>query len=185
MSFDYVVVDIETTGFSHSKDHITEIAAVKVVDGVVVSEFQSLVNPGIPIPESITVLTGINDAMVVDQPNINVVLPRFLSFVGDLPIVAHNACFDYGFLTHNAKKCGVRITNNTLCTKRLADNLLPNLPSKKLSSVCKHFGLINKQAHRAMTDVKVTNDIFVLFLKKLATRNIVSKSQVISFEHSL
>ena len=87
----YVVFDIETTGFSPVKNRIIEIGAVKVVDGVITDKFSTFVNPDVPIPFDIEKLTSINDAMVLPYPKIDVILPRFLEFVGDAVLVAHNA----------------------------------------------------------------------------------------------
>ncbi|HBA63005.1 MAG TPA: hypothetical protein DCZ20_04025, partial [Lachnospiraceae bacterium] len=84
----YVVFDIETTGFSSIKDKIIEIGAVKVERGQIVDYFSEFVNPGIPIPYQITKLTGITDEMVIEAPKIDVILPKFLEFVGDAVLVA-------------------------------------------------------------------------------------------------
>src|SRR5699024_7727384 len=94
----FVVVDLETTGGSPSGSAITEIGAVKVRGGQVLGEFQSLVNPGVPVPPMITVLTGITTAMVMQAPPITEVLPAFLEFAHNTVWVAHNARFDVGFL---------------------------------------------------------------------------------------
>ncbi|MBU0666868.1 MAG: 3'-5' exonuclease [Nanoarchaeota archaeon] len=165
---EYIVVDIETTGLSKYMHKITEIAAVKVNKGKVVGEYQTLVNPGGHIPSFITRLTGISDEMVKDAPKIKEVLPEFLDFLGEHPMVAHNATFDFGFLNYSAERILKTIMNNKkVCTRRLASRILPDLPSKRLSSICKHFKVKNNQAHRAMSDVKATNEVFVKFIKSL------------------
>ena len=105
----FVVVDLETTGGSHSDSEITEIGAVKIRGGVVLGEFQTLVNPGAPIPAFITVLTGITDAMVLTAPPIGEAFLSFLEFAGspnESVLVAHNAPFDIGFLRAAAQKIG-------------------------------------------------------------------------------
>lgn len=94
----FVVFDIETTGFSSVKDKIIEIGAVKVENGKIVSRYSTFVNPEVPIPFEITKLTSITDAMVIDAPKIETVLPEFMEYVGDAVLVAHNAGFDVGFI---------------------------------------------------------------------------------------
>src|SRR5664279_3363886 len=94
----FVVVDLETTGGSPQSSAITEIGAVKTRGGEVLGEFQTLVDPGGPIPPFIVALTGITDAMLIAAPRIEQVLPAFLEFLGDAVLVAHNAPFDVGFL---------------------------------------------------------------------------------------
>ncbi len=166
MPEEYVIVDIETTGLSKYYHKITEIAAVKVRNGKKVGEFQSLVNPEVPIPRFITRLTGIDDEMVKDAPTIDEVMPRFLKFLGNGVLVAHNATFDYGFLHENAlEHLGKGLENEILCTRKLANRLLPELPSKRLGAICEHLGIINEQAHRAMGDVNATVEVFNHFLE--------------------
>lgn len=164
---EYVVLDIETTGLSRYYHKITEIAAIRYKDGKAIEEFESLVNPEVPIPRFITRLTGIDDDMVKDADPIEKVMPKFLSFLGDSVIVAHNATFDYGFLRFNAQELGLDLENEKLCTRRLANRLLPELPSKRLGCLCEHFGVNNEQAHRAMGDTRVTVDVLSGFLQML------------------
>ena len=95
---DYVVFDIETTGFSPEKNNIIEIGAVKVTNGEIVDRFSEFVNPEVPIPFEIEKLTSINDEMVKDAETIETLLPRFLEFIGDAALVAHNANFDVSFI---------------------------------------------------------------------------------------
>ena len=180
----YIILDIETTGLSKYRHKITEIAAIKVENNEIVDEFQTLINPRMPIPSFITRLTGITNEMVQSAPTIDQIMPHFLNFVGDTVIVAHNATFDFGFLDHNAKIVGASFDNEKLCTRKLANRLLPDLPSKKLSLICDHLGIINEQAHRAMTDVKVTAEIFSKFLNDLEFLGIVGKENVLKFERS-
>ena len=180
---EYVVLDIETTGLSRYRHKITEIAAVKFRKGKKIEEFQSLVNPEMHIPSFITRLTGIDDEMVKDANTIDKVMPGFLDFLGDSVMVAHCATFDYGFLNHNAEKCmSVSIRNEKLCTRKLANRLLQDLPSKKLSHVCNHFDIINEQAHRAMGDVKATAQVFSKFLDMLDEKGVKGKDNIFRFE---
>jgi DNA polymerase-3 subunit epsilon len=102
----FVVVDLETTGGSANECAITEVGAVKVRGGEVLGEFQTLVNPGSPIPAFIQVLTGISDGMVAQAPRIDTVLPAFLEFARGSVLVAHNAGFDITFLKAAAAATG-------------------------------------------------------------------------------
>jgi len=178
----YVVLDLETTGLSRSRHNITEIAAVRVEEGVVVDKFHSLVNPCERIPRFITRLTGITDDMVRDCPTIDKILPDFLDFLGEDVIVAHNATFDYGFISHNVEKhVGIEFRNKRLCTRKLANRLLSDLPSKRLSYLCEHFEIVNTQAHRAMADTLVTADIFSRFLAMMYDNDV---EDIFKFESS-
>ena len=122
-SFDneYVVFDIETTGLNNVNDRITEIGAVLIKNKKIVSTFSSLINPGIPIPEKIQKLTGITNEMVSSAPYIEEILPKFLNFVGDRPLVAHNAMFDVGFIKYKASLLGLSVNNPILDTLQLLE----------------------------------------------------------------
>lgn len=180
----YVVLDIETTGLSKNRHKITEIAAVKISNGKIVEKFHSLVNPEVKIPSFITRLTGIDNKLVANEPIIKEVLPKFLKFLQTEIIVAHNATFDYGFLSKNCEDHNLAFNNAKLCTRKLANRLLTELPSKKLSCLCDHFELNNKQAHRAMSDTLVTADIFAKFLEQLSKKEICEECDVFKFESS-
>ena len=174
-SDDYVVFDIETTGFSPSKDRIIEIGAVKVRDGKIVDRFSTFVNPQIPIPFEIEKLTGINDAMVLEASDIGTVLPEFLDFCGNASLVAHNASFDVNFITQNAKRLGISITPTVLDTVTLARQLMPNLGRYKLDTVAKALGISLENHHRAVDDAGATAEIFVAFvgmLRKMGIENL-------------
>lgn len=176
----YVVIDIETTGLSRYYHKITEIAAVKVNNGKIGRQFQSLVNPKTHIPSFITRLTGIDDNMVKDAPVIKDVMPKFLDFLGNKIFVAHNAGFDFGFLNHNAKG---EIKNPRLCTRKLANRLLPDLTSKKLSVLCNYFKINNNNAHRAMSDTLATTEILNNFLKMMNKKGFKTPKDVLRFEN--
>jgi len=178
----YTVVDIETTGLSKNYHKITEIAAVQLRKGVVTNEFQTLVNPETHIPSFITKLTGIDDTMVRDAPPIHEVIPRFHRFLGDDVFVAHNATFDYGFLSKNAAERDIVLTNERLCTRKLANRLVPELPSKRLGALCQHFNVINEAQHRALGDARATAVVLNNFLDLLKTRGIIEREELLRFE---
>ena len=165
----YVAFDIETTGLSVSNDSIIEIGAVKVVSGVVTDSFQTFVNPHRKIPGYITDITGITDEMLVGAPDIEEVFPKFLEFIKDTALVAHNAHFDMGHIEANAKKLGIELPNYPLIdTLNLARYFYSDrLKRFNLDAVAKHFKVDNFTHHRAGDDAKATADIFVLMLLDL------------------
>jgi DNA polymerase III epsilon subunit family exonuclease len=178
-----IVLDLETTGLSPRRHKITEIAAVKVFKDKVIDEFQMLINPEIAIPKFITKLTGITNEMVSNQPKINEVLPLLKEFIGDNLIVGHNISFDYRFLQENFwRHENFLLTNDTLCTMKLARRINNDLPSKRLGVVCEHYGLVNEQAHRAMGDVQATHGVLNKMLNKLNEKKIKSYEEVKGFE---
>lgn len=180
---DYIILDIETTGLSKFYHKITEIAAIKYKNHKPVEEFNTLINPEVKIPSFITKLTGIDDEMVKNEKKISEILPDFHNFIEDLPIIAHNASFDYGFLNYNSEKhLGKSLENPKLCTVKLARRLYPDLPSRKLSFLCEMFEIENKDAHRAMSDTKATATLFSHFHNELFSRGIIRKEDVIKFE---
>lgn len=179
----YVILDIETTGLSRYKNKITEIAAVKIIEGEIIDRFETLVNPQEHIPSFITHLTGIDDEMVKDARTIDKILPEFLKFIEDYAIVGHNVTFDYGFLNYNSViYLEKEIPNKKICTKKLANRILPELPSKKLSTICEHFEIINQNAHRAMADVLATTEIFNRFRNILSDFGIKELDDLLEFE---
>jgi len=180
-----VVVDIETTGLSKSRHAITEISALKVDQGEIIDEFTVLVNPQRPIPRFITKLTGINNALVRDQPPIDKLIPHFTKFLGDLPFVGHNARFDYGFLNMAMEiHLNKTMLNDVLCSARFARRLLPELPSKRLGAICEHFDITNEAAHRARGDALATSIIFNRFLTMLKERGIDQRKDILRFQSS-
>ncbi|MFP4117748.1 MAG: PolC-type DNA polymerase III [Candidatus Woesearchaeota archaeon] len=158
---EFVIVDLETTGLSARRHKITEIAAVKLKDGRIIDKFETLVNPGTPIPKHITKITGIDDEMVENAPSTRDALTDFLMFAGDATLVAHNASFDMSFLRHHAEdRLGLSILNPSLCTMQLSKSIVPEISSRALTSLCSFFGVANENAHRAMSDVKATYQVF-------------------------
>jgi DNA polymerase III subunit epsilon len=155
----FVVVDLETTGGSPADCQITEIGAVKVCGGEVLGEFQTLVNPGGPIPPFISVLTGITDSMVGTAPRIEAALPAFLEFARGAVLVAHNARFDVSFLKAACLRAGEPWPSfPVLDTVHLARHVLPRdeVPNHKLSSLARLFGSPVEPDHRALTDARAT-----------------------------
>ncbi len=178
---EYVVFDIETTGFSATSDRIIEIGAVKVKDGNITDYYSTFVNPEVPIPFEITKLTSITDDMVMDAKKIDEILPEFLEFVGDAALVAHNAGFDVGFIKENAKRLGLNSKYTYLDTVALARVLLPTLAKYKLNIVAKALNISLENHHRAVDDAKATAEIFVKFIEMLKERDITTLAGVNQF----
>ena len=157
----FVVLDIETTGFSAANHRITEIGAVKIEDGVITEEFHQLINPGVPVPWRITEITGITSEMLENQPAIDEVLPQFFNFCTGCSIVAHNAGFDMSFIKHNAREHGLECNYEVIDTLRLARRLFPKLINHKLNTVANHLDIELLNHHRAMGDARATAMIFI------------------------
>jgi len=177
----FVTVDLETTGGSPVSSFITEIGAVKTRGGEVVGEFQTLVNPGLPIPPMIVALTGITDAMVVAAPPIEEVLPAFLEFLGDAVLVAHNAPFDTGFLraacrTHGYKWPGSEVVDTVTLARRATTK--EEAPNKKLSTLARVFGTEVTPNHRALQDARATAEIMHKMFERLAAFGITHREDL-------
>jgi len=168
----FVIVDLETNGRSPAEGGITEIGAVKVCGGAILSEFQTLVNPGSPIPPFITLLTGINDAMVGDAPKISFALPAFIDWAGDCVFVAHNAGFDLGFLRASAKNLNISFpAHKVLDTLTLARCILQpdEVPNRKLGTLAAHFGSPTDPVHRALADARATAHVMHALFERLGS----------------
>jgi DNA polymerase III subunit epsilon len=169
----YVVFDVETTGSSATKGGaITEIGALKVVRGLVVEEFATLVNPGRKIEPFVARLTGITDRMVADAPPISEVLPSFERFVEGSVLVGHNVHFDCSFFT--AARGGLPLPNPVLDTLKLARCLVPGLKRYRLASLASHFGVRAMPNHRAPSDAAATSEVFLKLLKLLRSAGVGS-----------
>jgi DNA polymerase III epsilon subunit family exonuclease len=164
----FVVVDVETTGLSPTADRITEIAMLKVKNGVLLDEFSTLINPLVSIPNEITNLTGIDNLMVADAPTAREVVPTMAEFLGDAIFVAHNAQFDWGFISETAvRERGVELINKQLCTVKLSRRILPHLPSKSLGPVASALNVTIPERHRASGDAYATALVLIKFLSYL------------------
>lgn len=154
----FAVVDVETTGMRASgSDRITDIAVVVVHGARRELVFESLVNPGIPIPPRIAMLTGISDAMVRAAPPFEAIADQVLAALAGRVFVAHNARFDWGFVAAEVRRArAYGLTAMQVCTVRLARRLLPQLESRSLDSLSLFFGLENQARHRAAGDAQVT-----------------------------
>ncbi|MBO4337467.1 MAG: PolC-type DNA polymerase III [Lachnospiraceae bacterium] len=169
---DFVVFDIETTGFSYEKNNIIEIGAVKIRGGRITDRFSTYVNPREPIPMRIQSLTTISDDTVKDAPFIEEVLPKFLDFCKGCVLVAHNAGFDVGFIRENAARLGLEFDHTWVDTLGIARMLMPQLAKFKLDHLANKLKLPFENHHRAVYDAEVTAQIFEKFIVMLQDRKI-------------
>lgn len=158
----FVVVDLETTGGQPADSHITEIGAVKVKGGQIIEEFHTLVDPQVPVPPFIRLLTGITDEMLMGAPRIEQVLPAFLEFARGAVLVAHNAPFDVGFLRANARRLELpwpspAVVDTVTLARRLVTR--DEVPNHKLSTLAEFFGTAVPPDHRALHDARATVDV--------------------------
>jgi DNA polymerase III epsilon subunit family exonuclease len=157
----FVFFDLETTGLSPRGCKIIEMAALRVGEqGAIAGSFQALVRISQPLPYFITRLTGITRTMLERGEVIEDVFPRFCEFVGDLPLVAYNVSFDMGFLRAEAMRQRIRLTNTPVCALAIARAHVPGLPSYKLKAVAEHFGIEERQTHRALDDCEMGLRVF-------------------------
>ena len=175
---DYVVFDIETTGFSPVNNRIIEIGAVKVSGGEIVDRFSTFVNPDVPIPFEIEKLTSIRDEDVMDSPQIDVILPQFLQFCEGCIMVAHNASFDMSFIMENCRRLGYPQEFTYVDTVGISRVLLKNQSKHTLDAVAKTLGISLENHHRAVDDAECTAHIFVKFIKMLEEQDIHNLTEV-------
>ncbi|WP_034438701.1 PolC-type DNA polymerase III [Clostridium ihumii] len=164
---DIVVFDLETTGFSSENDSIIEIGAVKIRNGEVIESFNEFVNPERNIPYKITELTSITNEMVRNAETIKEILPKFMNFIGDSMVAAHNAPFDTSFIKANCKRMGLNFTSAIMDTIPLSKFLFPDLKRYKLNTICNHIGISLENHHRAVDDARATAEIALHCFEKL------------------
>lgn len=182
----FVVVDLETTGGAAGRDGITEVGAVKVRGGVVLGEFQTLVDPQALIDPYVQVLTGITDRMVAGAPSISGVLPAFLEFAGlesGVVLVAHNARFDVGFLKAAASATDTPWPRHrTLDTVLLARRVLSrdDVPNNKLGTLAAHLGARTTPTHRALDDARATVDVLHALLERMGSAGVYTVEELLA-----
>lgn len=169
---DYVVFDLETTGFKPGINAIIEIGAVKVLGGRIINKFSTLVNPEQYIPGYLSSKLHITNKMVEDKPIIDDILPDFISFIGNLPLVAHNARFDMSFLIRNCSDLGIKIDNCVIDTLTLSKRHLPMCKKHNLSYLTSYFNIPLDNAHRAYYDAYATAILFEIIKKEILNKGI-------------
>ncbi len=180
-SASYVVFDLETTGLRAGADRIVEIGAVRVSRLALEERFETLVNPGGPLPPAIAALTGISSAAVLRAPRAEQAVGRFLSFTGDAVLVAHNARFDISFLDREVEKLtGRRIAAPVVDTMRLARRLLAGRGTRvSLGALAHFFGTAADPCHRALPDAEATAEILLALLGLAQERGAVTVADLV------
>jgi DNA polymerase-3 subunit epsilon len=160
----YAIVDIETTGGHASSHGITEIAIILHNGMVEEGRYNTLVNPGMPVPRHITALTGISNAMLADAPRFSEVAGNIARLLEGRIFIAHNVNFDYSFIRHHLAGAGIDFQARKLCTVRMARKIFPGLPRYSLGNLCRTFQISIRDRHRAMGDAEATATLFTHLL---------------------
>ncbi len=182
---EFVAFDIETTGLNAQTDRMTEIGAVIFSGGEVKQVFNTFVDPERHIPPDITQLTGIRDSDVAGAPKEKEAMEMFMDFIGDRPIIAHNAHFDVGFMSAASIRQGLKFSPVFLDTLALSQALLPELKRFKLDTVSNHLGLPQFNHHRASDDAMVVARIMEKFLPMLSRQGAKTVDDIETVYHSL
>lgn len=161
---EYVVYDTETTGLDGDNDEIIEIGAVKIKNGVICEQFQTLIKPNNPIPASATEINNITNEMVADAPSGDVAIRDFYRWTRGATLVAYNISFDQKFINNSGKKEGITFDNPSLDCLAIAKNKL-RLPKYRLSDVVKRLDITLNNAHRALADAIATAEAFLILMK--------------------
>ena len=182
ISFDqeFVAFDLETTGLSSRSDRIIEIGAVVLKNGQEVDRFQTFVDPERPLERKIVELTGITDEMLIGAPKIEEILPKFLDFIGDRVLVAHNSDFDTGFIRAECQRLGYDYHYTAADTLILSQNLLPQLNKFKLNIVSNALSLPDFNHHRAADDAMTCGLIMAKLMVKLEEEHDIHNLQAIN-----
>ena len=159
MTDSYVCLDLETTGLEPRKDKIIEIGAIRVEKGKVTDRFETFVNPDRKLEDRIVELTGIRDEQLIDAPYIKDILPEFLDFVKDSVLLGHSILFDYAFIKRATVNERISFEKKGIDTLKIARKFLPDLESRSLTFLCRHFG-IKHSAHRALADAEATHSLY-------------------------
>lgn len=178
MSETFIVLDLETTGLDPQLEGILEIAAIRLEAGVETAHFHQLVDPGIEISPASQAIHGITAEMIAGAPSVPDALPDFLAFIGDHPLVAHNAAFDIGFLNRALGLAGHgALPNVILDTLEIAKEVLPEQRSHKLEAVCKALGHEAVGFHRALDDARHLATVFPQLLDRYRQKQAWYRSQ--------
>jgi DNA polymerase-3 subunit epsilon len=177
-------VDLETTGTTASRDHITEIGIVEV-SSAGVTEWSSLVNPGVPIPELISALTGITDAMVADAPRFAELATGLQERLAGRLFIAHNARFDHGFLKNEFRRLGMEFRPTVLCTVKLSRRLFPGFGHHNLDALIQRHRLSVTERHRALGDARLIRQFWQVLHETLEPKQIQAVVQELTARPSL
>ena len=161
----FAIIDIETTGGFAGANGITEIAIILFDGKTIEGQYETLINPGIPIPHFITTLTGISNEMVYSAPKFEDVAANIFNLLQGRIFVAHNVNFDYSFVKHHLQLHGFELNSKKLCTVRLSRKVFPGYARYGLGSICQQMGIEMTNRHRAMGDAAATVKLFYKILE--------------------
>ena len=178
LSGTFIVFDVETTGLRTDRVRLTEIGAVKYVDGAERARFQTFVNPECPIPAKITQLTGIDNRMVANAPKEAEAVRKFFEFCGDGVLVAHNATFDTNVLKHTCRRNGIEYNYSHIDTLVMAQSLVEGIKNYKLDSLSKYFKLPDFDHHRADEDAGALAGIFEKLLELCRAKGVENVNEI-------
>lgn len=173
----FTAFDTETTGLEPRACRVVELGGIRFDSRGIASRFNTLINPGVPMPSEVTKINGITDAMLSGQPRPDAAIPDFLRFAGDTVLVAHNAPFDVSFINEELARLGKSaLKNRVVDTRAFARDMFPGLPNYKLQDLAAHFGIKAIDAHRAEDDARVCMELFLVCLAALRDKlHIVSQ----------
>jgi DNA polymerase III epsilon subunit family exonuclease len=180
---EFVVLDVEAVTVRSQPAKIIELGAYRLKAGTIIDEFETLINPEVPLPRFIANLTGISDEMLKHAPLFSEIVCSWLDFAGDAVLVAHNSDFDLRLLNREIGRCfpGYRMRNAELCTVDLARRLMRNLDGHNLDALADHFGFEISRRHRAAGDAFATARLFIQLLDQLETHGVRNLSQARDF----
>lgn len=158
----YVVIDLETSGLSVTEDQIIEVAAIRVIEGTIEAEFEQLVYFEGRLPANIVQLTGITDDMLRAQgAERKHTMQALMTFVGDLPIICHNAAFDINFLRMACRQDGIAMPRSRIIdTMDISRRAMKHLPDYKLGTIARAFGIEPVGSHRALADCRTLRNVY-------------------------
>ncbi len=159
----FVAIDVETTGLSPLQNELIEISAIKYLGNKKIDTFTTLIKPKVRIPYYITNITGITNEMVKNSPFVEEVMPNLIQFIGNNPIVAHNANFDYKFIQSYSNNSFSK--NKLIDTVQIGRKLYPHLANHKLGTIAKHIGITEDGFHRAEFDCECCAKIYMKYLE--------------------
>ena len=159
----FVAIDVETTGLSPIENELIEVSAIKYKGAERIETFSTLIKPKVSIPFRITGITGITNEMVKKSPKVEEVMPKLVEFIGNSPIVAHNANFDYKFIQSYSNNSFSR--NKVIDTVAISRKMYPNLPNHKLGTIAKQIGITEDGFHRAEFDCECCAKIYIKSLE--------------------
>lgn len=164
----FTAFDTETTGLEPKLNRVVEAGALRFDSIGVSARFNALINPMVPMPPEVTKINGITDAMLMKEPPSAEVIPDFMEFIGDTPIIAHNAPFDVAFINEELSRLGrPPLKNRVIDTRIFAKELFPSLHSYRLQDLARNFSITAIDAHRAEDDARVCMELFLVCLARL------------------